>query len=110
MPPPSARADRRLFAPRALRELRDAAVWIARDNPQAGEALLASALKAAEMLTANPLLGRLRLDLLPEPYRFWSLRGFPYLLIYNAKATPPRILRVLHMARDLPVVLGDFSD
>jgi toxin ParE1/3/4 len=99
----------RLFAPRAVRELRQASVWIAQDNPASGEALLVAALRAARMLAANPMLGRLRTDLLPEPYRFWSLRGFPYLLIYNAEARPPRILRVLHMARDLPGLLAEFD-
>jgi toxin ParE1/3/4 len=55
------------------------------------------------------MLGRQRPDLLPEPYRFWSLRGFPYLLVYDAGATPPRILRVLHTARDLPAALADLE-
>jgi toxin ParE1/3/4 len=82
-------------------------MWIAEDNPDAGIALLTAALHAAELLTARPMLGRLRTELLPAPYRFWSLRGFPYLLVYNAATVPPRILRVLHTARDLPTLLGD---
>lgn len=97
----------RLFAPRALRELRKAAIWIAQDNPEAGEALLAAALRAAERLATRPMLGRSRPELFLAPYRFWSLRGFPYLLVYNAATVPPRILRVLHTARDLSTVLGD---
>lgn len=74
----------RLFAPRALRDLRQAALWIAEDNPNAGEALLNAAMQAAERLAERPALGRQRPELLPDPYRFWSLRGFPYLLVYNA--------------------------
>lgn len=98
-----------LFAPRALRELRQAVVWIAEDNPDAGAAVLNAARLAAERLAARPMLGRLQAELLPAPYRFWSLRGFPYLLIYNAAVVPPRILRMLHTPRDLPALLGDLK-
>jgi len=37
------------------------------------------------------------------------LRGFPYIVVYRANAIPPRILRVLHGARDLPEVLQDLE-
>jgi len=46
-----------------------------------------------------------RLDLAPERYRFWSLRAFLYLLVYDAEAEPPIILRFVHQSRDLPAVL-----
>ena len=95
----------RIFSPRAQRELREAAVWIAEDNPAAAEALLAAAIGAARRLQARPKLGRVRLELAPERYRFWSLRGFPYLLVYDAEADPPIILRFVHQSRDLPGVL-----
>jgi len=36
---------------------------------------------------------------------FWSRRGFPYLLVYDAEAEPPVILRFVHQSPDLPVVL-----
>ena len=45
------------------------------------------------------------LDLAPARYRFWSVRGFPYLLVYDAEAQPPIILRVVHQSRDLPAIL-----
>jgi toxin ParE1/3/4 len=48
---------------------------------------------------------RIRLELAPRRYRFWSLRGFPYLLVYDAEAEPPIILRFVHQSRDLPGVL-----
>ena len=90
-----------VFSPRARRELREAAVWIAEDNPAAAEAVLA----AARRPQARLKLGRVRLELAPERYRFWSLRGFPYLLVYDAEASPPIILRFVHQSRDLPAVL-----
>jgi len=56
-------------------------------------------------LQARPKLGRLRPDLAPARYRFWSVRGFPYLLVYDAETEPPIILRVVHQSRDLPAIL-----
>ena len=53
----------------------------------------------------RPKLGRVMLDLAPARYRFWSVRGFPYLLVYDAEAEPPIILRVVHQSRDLPAIL-----
>ncbi len=99
----------RLFAPRARRGLRNASVWIGRENPVAANALISEALRVANLLAKQPMLGRQRPGLLPEPYRFWSLRGFPYLLVYNAAASPPQILRVLHTARGLAPVLADMD-
>jgi toxin ParE1/3/4 len=97
------------FAPRALRELQAATEWISRQNPAAAQALVTQAIHAADRPVRQPKIGRHRPDLLPEPYRFWSLRGFLYLLVYDSAARPPRILRVLHMARDLGSVLDDFD-
>lgn len=99
-----------LFSRRALRELRDAAAWIAQDNPIAAEALLQAALAAAERLRRRPQLGRVRAELAPERYRFWSLRGFPYVVVYDVAADPPHIVRVVHAARDLPAVLRNLGD
>ena len=80
-------------------------MWVAEDNAAAADALLAAAMVAARRLQARPELGRVRLDLAPERYRFWSLRAFLYLLVYDAEAEPPIILRFVHQSRDLPVVL-----
>jgi toxin ParE1/3/4 len=94
-----------LFTPRAERELRDAVLWIEQDNPAAADALLAAAIAAACRLQPRPKPGRVMLDLAPARYRFWSVRGFPYLLVYDAEAQPPIILRVVHQSRDLPAIL-----
>jgi plasmid stabilization system protein ParE len=59
-----------IFSPRAQRELREAAVWIAEDDPAAAEAVLAAAMGAARRLQARLKLGRVRLELAPERYRF----------------------------------------
>ena len=75
------------------------------DNPAAADALLAAAMAAARRLQARPKLQRVRLELAPQRFRFWSLRGFPYLLVYDAEAEPPIILRLVHQSHDLPAVL-----
>jgi hypothetical protein len=38
------------------------------------------------------------------------LTRFPYILVYDARARPPRIARVVHMARDLAPLLADLRD
>lgn len=41
--------------------------------------------------------------------RIWWVRGFPYLLFYRPAEPRPRVLRILHGARDLPEVLRDLG-
>jgi toxin ParE1/3/4 len=62
------------------------------------------------MIGRFPKMGHERLDLADPPVRFYALRGFPYVVVYDADTRPPRILRVLHGARDLPQALSDRSD
>ena len=96
-----------LFSLRAQRELRAAAEWIAADNPQAARGLVRAAMRAAALLRRRPQLGARRLNWAPERYRFWPLRGFPYLIVYDVDAQPPHVVRFVHTARDLPAVLGE---
>jgi plasmid stabilization system protein ParE len=97
------------FAPRARRELRVTVAWIAETNPAAAEALLRAALRAADLVAGNPARARVQLDLAPARFRFWSLRGYPYLLVFDVDRNPPVVARFVHQARDLPVVLGDLG-
>ncbi|MGH6945631.1 MAG: type II toxin-antitoxin system RelE/ParE family toxin [Geminicoccaceae bacterium] len=97
-----------LLSPQARRDLADAAGWIARNNPQAARALRDTVARAAGLIGRFPKIGSERPDLADPPVRFHVLRGFPYVLVYDADGTPPRILRVLDGARDLPELLRDF--
>lgn len=74
------------------------------------ERLLTTVLAAGERLADRPLLGRRRPDLLPEPYRFWSIPRHRLVLVYDPTMTPPTILRVLNTAQDLPPLLADLRD
>ena len=97
------------FAPQARRELRAAAEWIAEDNPDTAEALLKAAVRAADMVAERPALARTMLRFAPDRFRFWSLRGFPYLLVFDTDRTPPIVARVVHQSRDLNAALADLD-
>ena len=76
------------------------------EHAAAGERLRRSVEDAARRLGRNPLMGRLEPTLADGRYRFWSISGFPYLLVYRHDTLPPSIVRFVHTARDLPVVLA----
>lgn len=95
--------------PRASAEVADAAAWIAQDNPTAAIALVHGAEAAANRIVARPALARVRLTLAPSRYRFWLMRGFPYLLVLDTERSPPLVVRFIHQARDLPDVLDDLG-
>lgn len=61
--------------------------------------------RAAERIGEHRYVGNVRPDLAPEPYRFVTLTGFPYIIVYNAERNPPLIARIVHGARNLDEVL-----
>jgi len=91
-----AAAARREFV-RALREM---------ERPAASDRLRRVVDDAARRIGRHPAMGRLEPLLADARYRFWSIPGFPYLLVYRPDLTPPSIVRFLHTARDLPVALS----
>jgi len=102
----------RNFSRQAAADLDDAVGWHLDHGgaAAAAERLLTTVLAAAERLATHPLLGRRRPDLLPEPYRFWSIPRWRLLLVYDPTTDPATILRVLNTARDLPPLLADLRD
>lgn len=96
-----------VLAPAARRDLLAAIRWIAKDNPTAARALRDTIARTARRIGAHNLVGTLRPELADPPYRFVSLTGFPYIIVYNSERQPPLIIRILHGARDLPAALGD---
>ena len=98
-----------IFGPAARADLRQALDWIAQDNEAAAHAMQAT-LQSARRIVARPQLGPQRPEMLPAPFRFWRVSGFPYLLVYDAARQPPVVLRLLHMARDLRPLLANLSD
>ena len=90
---------------RARRELLDAVAWIAEDNPAAAGGLIDAVEAAAQTIGDHPRIGRRRPELTNGPFRFVTLTGYPYLLVYAENEKPPIIVRMVHGARDLPRVL-----
>jgi toxin ParE1/3/4 len=64
---------------------------------------------AARRIGERPLLGRHEPSLADARYRFWSVAGFPYLIVYRPDLSPPSIVRFVHTARDLPTALADLG-
>jgi toxin ParE1/3/4 len=100
------------LSPRALRDIEQAADDIAASaaGPAFADRFAVAVADAAERAARRPLLGHRRLDLLPGRFRFRAVKGFPYLLVYNAEHPDRLILRVVHMARDLGALLADLAE
>jgi toxin ParE1/3/4 len=95
---------------RADLDLLEIAEHIARDNPRAAIRFLDSAVAGMRFLAQTPKAGpkfqteNLRLAGL----RKWSIRGFrKYLIFYRVDDDAVRIIRVVHGARDLPILFDE---
>ena len=92
------------FSRRALREL--ASVLDAMEHAAAAERLRAAIDTAARRIGQHSEIGRREIALAGPNYRFWSLPGFPYLLVYLSTTSPPSIVRFVHTAQDLGPLLA----
>ena len=99
------------FSPQALRDIDRGVDDIAESaaGPAFADRFAVAVAGAAERVARRPLLGHRRLDLLPGRFRFWAVKGFSYLLVYDAEDADRRILRVVYMARDLGPLLADLA-
>lgn len=97
-----------VLSPLAASELAEILDYVADDSgsQQVVERVLADLVKAFEQLAASPAIGFRRPRLTGQEVRWWPVRR--YLVIYDPRAVPLRILRVIHGARDLTHLLeGD---
>jgi toxin ParE1/3/4 len=97
------------FTPEARAEIGEAVTWIRKDNRQAAEAFRAALVSLAQLIGEHPLVGHPRPELTRAPYRFFVVRGFSYVVVYDPTPPRPLIVRVVHGARDLPEVLRDLQ-
>jgi plasmid stabilization system protein ParE len=97
------------LSPQALRDIDQAVDDLAASaaGPMVADRFAVAAADAAEWVGRHPLLGHRRLELLPGQFRFWRVKGFDYLLVYNAERPDHPVLRVVYMARDLGPLLAD---
>jgi plasmid stabilization system protein ParE len=100
------------LSPQALRDIDKAAEDIAASvaGPAFADRFAVAVADAAERVARRPLLGHRRLELLPSRFRFWRVKGFDYLLVYNAEHADRLVLRVVYMARDLDPLLAELRD
>ncbi len=91
------------FLPLARQDLHQIWEYIARDNIDAADRVVAENQDACHRLTVMPDTGHHREDLTTKPYLFWPVRS--YLIIYRPEAKPLEIIAVLHGARDVPRII-----
>ena len=77
--------------------------YIAYDNWDAAERIIADISRAIDTLTENPDLGRVREDLTQKPVRFFFVKHF--VIAYHADATALNIVRILDGRRDIAALL-----
>ncbi len=94
------------FTPQAAGDLFEIWDYIARDNPEAADRVEEAISRACELLSDSPFAGSVRKDLTPLPLRFWVVHPYSkYLIVYDPEKKPLQVIRILHGARDLPLVL-----
>ena len=73
-------------------------------STQTAARVLIALWNAMSDLAAGTAVGHSRLDLAPDPIRFYLV--FRYLIVYQLGATELVVSRVLHSARDVRAILG----
>lgn len=91
---------------RAKRDIKSIWQYIAAENVKAADDVETAIYEAFDALCSFPNAGHQRRDLTHRPLRFWTVHPHKnYLIIYNPKSQPVRIIRVLHRALDLSEIL-----
>ncbi len=90
------------LARRALGDLQEIWDFIAEDNLDAADRLIADFYGAFQRLAAVPGMGHKRQDLTDRDVLFWAL--YSYLIIYK-RSQPLRVVRIIHAKRDIKKLL-----
>ena len=96
-------------SPQALVEILDAALYIAEDSPDAGADFIDKVEESCALLATQPTMGtRYRGENVAiQNVRFVPVKKFVHFLIfYRVHEDTVEILRVIHGARDLPLLLS----
>jgi plasmid stabilization system protein ParE len=89
----------------ALADLDELWFYIAEDNIDAADRIVASILAACTLLAERPRIGHSRSDITERPVLFWNVGK--YTIVYRPDEAPLRVIAVLHGARDLAPILDD---
>lgn len=93
------------LSPLAERDIEEIAFYIGTHNQTAAHNLVDRFFEAFSLLAERPEIGRKRED-------FQGLRSVPvkpYLIFYRTEGGSVEVVRVLHMARDLPSLLQGYE-
>lgn len=96
-------------SPAAIADLLDHFSYLAQQSPDLGQRFLDEVAASYELLALTPELGAIYPSNHPRlgNIRVWSVKGFAkYLIFYFANERTVEVVRVLHGARDLDVILG----
>ncbi len=89
------------LTPEAYQDLQDLAEYIAAENVEAAQRLMATLDTTFDHLAAFPRMGHSRPDLAgTRPVLFWPVGA--YLVIYRPDLQPIEIVAVVHASRDIP--------
>ncbi len=94
--------------PEVDEDLFEIATYIAMDNPGAAMAFLDAVEETFDDLGRTPGLGRHRRFSSPRlaGIRSWRVKGFPnYIIFYRESPRALEIIRILHGARDIEMIL-----
>lgn len=95
--------SRYILSPAAVEDLDSIWLFIAEDNLDAAERVVAELEEACSRLAANPNIGHVREDLADSSFRFWPVRS--YLIVYRPATKPLQVVRFWHGARGVPNLL-----
>lgn len=96
------------FTPQAIDDLFEIWSYIARDSVEAANRLEDAVYEACAFLGDGPLRGKTREDLTNLPLRFWTVQAFQnYIIVFDPKSHPLRIIRILHGSRDILAIIGE---
>ena len=97
---------RHRFTELAGEDLSEVWTFIANDNPDAADRVVAAIYAACDFLADRPEAGHQREDLTSLPVRFWLLQPYRnYWIVYDPAAKPIQIIRILHGAREISSIL-----
>ena len=88
------------LSPEAAKDIREIWTYIAEYSIKAARKVTLSLFDTCKLLAENPAIGHSREDLTDQPVLFWPVGS--YLIIYDPRSMPIAIVRVVHVARDVP--------
>jgi len=93
-----------ILSPDARYDLYEIQDYIAQNNPAAAAKVIDAIYEAFDLLAERPHIGHRREDLTQKDLRFWGV--YSYLIIYDPKAEPLSIIRILSGWRDVAGAMG----